>query len=492
VTEESRFQFDGWTLRPRSGELLRDGNVQRLPQQPLRVLVELLSHPAEVVTRERLVQVLWPKGVVDFDNSLNAVVRKLRAVLGDDSETPRYIETLPRIGYRFIGTLQPREASIPAVPPVAPAGVTEVPAEVRRVKRRHVVAVALALLAGAAALVWWPRTPNPDLSFQETDTVNPEPRRTSNKRAYELYLNGKFHRSRRDISGNSLALQSFEAALKEDPYFADAWAALSETYTGAGITQQIPVVDAFAKARAAALRAIELDSESASGHAALAVIKMNYDLDYEGAEKEFQIARAADESYARLWHGFALLRGYQGRVDEAYAYMGRAREIEPMTLLYSGSFANLLYHTRRYQEAMDHARSLLASQPRFDGARAVLIHSLVATGDIKGALEQLPLRFQAAPILSEDGLVYAHAGRRDDALQQIERLERRASEGFGLSYEIAVIYAALGEKEKGCESLLRSFTDHSQLIGWMKLDPRLDPLRDQPCYAEALKRLLGK
>ena len=95
MTETPEFHFDGWTLRTRSGELAREGNVQRLPQQPLRVLVELLSHPGEVVTRERLVEVLWPKGVVDFDNSLNAVIRKLRSTLGDDSETPRYIETLP-------------------------------------------------------------------------------------------------------------------------------------------------------------------------------------------------------------------------------------------------------------------------------------------------------------------------------------------------------------------------------------------------------------
>jgi len=84
-----------------------------LPQQPLRVLVELLEHPGEVVTRERPVEVLWPKGVVDFDNSLNAVVRKLRMVLGDDSGTPRYIETLPRIGYRFIGKVDAPAASQP-------------------------------------------------------------------------------------------------------------------------------------------------------------------------------------------------------------------------------------------------------------------------------------------------------------------------------------------------------------------------------------------
>jgi len=88
--------------------------------------------------------------------------------------------------------------------------------------------------------------------------------------------------------------------------------------------------------------------------------------------------------------------------------------------------------------------------------------------------------------------VYAHAGRRDEALAQIERLERRAKEGYGMGYEIAVIYAALGDKEKACAALLRSLTDHSQWIGWMKLDPRVDPLRDQPCFAEAQRRLLGK
>jgi len=487
VTDTTEFRFDGWTLRPRSGELIRDGNVQRLPQQPLRVLVELLEHAGEVVTRERLVEVLWPKGVVDFDNSLNAVIRKLRASLKDDSETPRYIETLPRIGYRFVGKFD--------AAPVPPAGQpAAAPVEMRRVKRRHHVAVTLAIAVGIAALVWWLRAPEPalDVSAQAAAAAPAgEPRRTTNQRAYELYLNGKFHRSRRDVRGLPLAVQSFEAALEEDPYFVDAWAALSDTYTGAGITQQMRIVEAMELARSAALRAIELDPKGASGHSALAVIKMNYDLDYAKAEQEFLLARAADNSYARNLHAFGMLRAYQGRVDEAFAYIGRARELEPTLLLYSGTYANLLYHTRRYTEAAEQARALLASQPRFDGARAVLIRSLVATGDIKGALEQLPLRFYPEPVLSEDGFVHAHAGQRDEALQQIERLERRAREGFGMGYEIAVIYAALGEKEKGCAALLRSLTDHSQLIGWMKLDPRLDNLRREPCFAEAQQKLLG-
>ena len=241
MTDAAEFRFDGWTLRSRSGELVRDGNTQRLPQQPLRVLVELLTHPGEVVTRERLVEVLWPKGVVDFDNSLNAVIRKLRAVLGDDSDTPRCIETLPRIGYRFVGNLD-----IPAADPAV------VPAEVRRVKRRHIVAVTLAVIAGIAGLAWWLRGPKlavDPLVSAGSAIPDSEPRRTSNQRAYELYLNGKFHRSRRDVDGSSLAIQSFEAALKEDPYFVDAWAALAGTYVGAGINQHMPVVEAMEKGR---------------------------------------------------------------------------------------------------------------------------------------------------------------------------------------------------------------------------------------------------
>jgi DNA-binding winged helix-turn-helix (wHTH) protein/tetratricopeptide (TPR) repeat protein len=487
VTDATDIHFDGWTLRTRSGELLREGNTQRLPQQPLRVLVELLTHPGEVVTRERLVEVLWPKGVVDFDNSLNAVVRKLRVVLADDSETPRYIETLPRIGYRFVGKIAAPVASRLAVieEPGAP------PAPGRRVTHRHMVAVALAVIGGSVALLWWPRTPKPEPFVHETGAQDKEPRRTSSQRAYEFYLNGKFHRSRRDIAGSPLAIQSFEAALEEDPYFVDAWAALAGTYIGAGINQHMPVVQAMEKGRAAALHALELDPKNAAALAELAVIELNYDLDYAKAEKHFIAASESDPGNARLWHGFGLLRAYQGRVDDAFQYFGRARELESTQLLYAGSYGNLLYHTRKYAEAIEHARSLLASQPRFDGVRVMLIRALVASGDLNGAAEQLPLRYSEIPFTSEDGLVYAHAGRRDEALAQIERLKRRAEGGFGMSYEIAVIYAALGDKQNGCAALLKSLTDHSQWIGWMKLDPRMDPLRGEPCFVEAQARLLN-
>jgi len=474
VTEAKDIHFDGWVLRPSSGELLRDGSTQRLAQQPLRMLVELLEHPGEVVPRERLVQVLWPQGIVDFDNSLNAVVRKLRVALGDDSETPRYIETLPRIGYRFIG-------SVSAAPKEAPTASTA--------PRFRWKAVAVAgVVAVLASVVWW--------EAQQTRTLagpvaqfGDSGGRSTNQRAYELYLDGKFQRSRRDVNGSPQAIEKFQAALREDPYFAEAWAALAETYVGAGIIQWMPIDEAMKQARTAALRAIELNPKLASGHSALGTIMLHYDFDFAGAERELTAARAADDRYSRIWHSFGLLRSYQNRTDEAFKYFGRARELEPMTLLYTYSYAGLLYQTRRYDEAIEFVRPLLASQPRFDQARGVLIRALVETGDIKGALEQLPLRFSEIPLLSDAGLVYAHAGRREDAVRELERLQRRELEGYGMSYEIAIVQAALGNLKEACAALRHAPDDHSQMLGWIRLDPRMDPLRKEPCYAEVSRRL---
>jgi DNA-binding winged helix-turn-helix (wHTH) protein len=119
-------RFDGWKVDFQSGEISRDGATNRLQDQPLQILDELVQKAGEVVTREQLIARLWPKGVVEFDTGLNSAMRKLRSALGDDPEAPRYIETLPRKGYRFIGRLEgdPLEDTVPALPQLpASAGV---------------------------------------------------------------------------------------------------------------------------------------------------------------------------------------------------------------------------------------------------------------------------------------------------------------------------------------------------------------------------------
>lgn len=132
--DKREIRFDGWHVDFASGEISRNGHTQRLQDQPLQILDELSRHPGEVVTREALIARLWPKGVVEFDTGLNTAVRKLRSALGDDADTPRYIETLPRKGYRFIAPLAP---TAPPPPPADPAVALDGSAHDRRASDRR-------------------------------------------------------------------------------------------------------------------------------------------------------------------------------------------------------------------------------------------------------------------------------------------------------------------------------------------------------------------
>src|SRR5262245_60552660 len=171
--------FDGWVLHHDSGELIRDGHRVRLQEQPLQILDELLSRPGELVTREQLIARLWPKGVVDFDTGLNSAVRKLRIALHDEAETPRYIETVPRKGYRFIGTIDSPGSAVPAssglrapalqseerpaapVPPETPAAAGSPPSRPAHMYMYVATGAAVLLLAGLA-LMTLRREPAPE------------------------------------------------------------------------------------------------------------------------------------------------------------------------------------------------------------------------------------------------------------------------------------------------------------------------------------------
>jgi tetratricopeptide (TPR) repeat protein len=156
---------------------------------------------------------------------------------------------------------------------------------------------------------------------------------------------------------------------------------------------------------------------------------LQYDRDFPKAEAELEKARVLDDRYARTWHTLGILRAYQGRMPEALDAVRRARELEPMTLLYNANYGLLLYYARRYDDAIAHVKPLLAAQSRFDQARSVLIRALVAGGNVEAALEQLPLRVSDRPTISDAGLVYAHAGRVADARAEIERIRRMGTEG---------------------------------------------------------------
>jgi DNA-binding winged helix-turn-helix (wHTH) protein/Tfp pilus assembly protein PilF len=469
VAAETDLQFDGWTVNRVSGEISREGRSARLSQQPLRILIELFDHAGEVVTREQLVKALWPAGIVDFDNGLNVAMRKLRVALDDVGDLPRYIETLPRVGYRFIG----KRGAEPA------AGANTRP------RAGIKLVLGLLALAGAVALGWWAGIDKP------VNTQATTPPHVPSVRAQELYLEGLSLRSRRDIEAGRLAQEKFEAAIREDPDYAQAWAAFGEGISVTVVRQLAAPAVGVPKARAAAERALALDDNLVEAHYLMGQIYMDHDKDFVAAQREYERARAINDKAARLWHHYGMWYGQMGQIDEALTALRRARELEPMTLLYAGNYGMLLYEARRYDEAIAFLRPMIEANPKFDQARGVLARAMMATGDLAGALQQLQARSYPGVHQSDLGVLYAKLGRRDDALGEIGRLEQRGREGYGAAYDQALIYTALGDLDRGCEMLTRAVTDHSILVNWMRLEPALDPLRGRQCYTAAEKRLYG-
>jgi DNA-binding winged helix-turn-helix (wHTH) protein/tetratricopeptide (TPR) repeat protein len=467
--EQATLQFDGWTVNRVSGEISREGHMTRLPQQLLRILIELTDRAGEIVTREQLVKAVWPQGVVDFDNGLNVAMRKLRVALDDVGDTPRYVETLPRVGYRFIGKLGV----------VAPSTTIEsTPGRSVR-QMRLVLGIAVVAFAAGLGLFWFNKR------------VADDTQHVPSAHAQELYVEGMHHRSRRDVDATGLALTKLEEAIKEDPEYAEAWAGYSRTLASAVVRQLTTPAEGLPKARAAAERALMLDPEVADAHVTLLHIHMDFDKDFAAASREVEKARQLGLDTASFWHYSAMWHAQQGRVEEGLADMRRARAMEPMTLLLSSNYALILFNARRYDEVIALLTPIIEANPGFDTGRSVLARALTATGRFDEALAQLQARRDVGAWQGDLGVLYAKMGRPEDALREIARLDALQSRGFGESYELATIRATLGDLDLGCESLARSLTDGSFLVNWMRLDPRMDPLRGRKCFADVEKKLYG-
>jgi DNA-binding winged helix-turn-helix (wHTH) protein len=468
VAAETDLQFDGWRVNRVSGEISREGRSSRLQQQPLRILLQLADRAGEIVTREQLVKILWPAGIVDFDNGLNVAMRKLRVALDDVGDAPRYIETLPKVGYRFLA--KPGEAkSAPEIPRQAPS----------RARGFALLAVVSLALGG---IFWWSSTSAPKLAT---------PKHVPSLRAQEFYLQGMHERSRRDVNPTNEALRLFDLALKEDPEYAAAWAAYGFTLAGSVMRQMNPPDKTVPKIRAAAERAIALDSDLIEGHVLMTHVLMDHDKNYAAAEASLERARATGQLTGRYWHYSAMMHGQLGRIDEALADMRRAREIEPMTLLYTSNYALILVNARRYEEAIAIMKPTVEANPKFDLARSILARALMATGDLTGARQQLEAREEIGLNQAELAVVYVRLGLRDLAIKELARIQANGPKGFGIGYYEATIYTALGDLDKACESLARARTDGSVLVNWMRTDPQMDALRGRQCFADVERLLYG-
>jgi TolB-like protein/DNA-binding winged helix-turn-helix (wHTH) protein/Tfp pilus assembly protein PilF len=631
IQERIKFGED-CELDPISYELRRSGRVLKLEHIPTEILLFLVEQRGNLVTREQIVDKIWGKGVfLDTDNSINGAIRKIRQVLKDDPEQPRFIQTITGRGYRFIApVLEPIAQSSSVSPITAVATETEFTDVAPIAPSRHrgwpiLLGLALSLLAVVSA--WFLRSYSPArrpgsgrlmlavLPFEnltgdssqdyfsdgmteemitELGGLNPEHlgviARTSvmfykhnpkpldevgrelgvqyviegsvrrnadqvrvtgqlirvrdqthlwarqydrelkdllkvqseiareisdeiqialrgdkaivppakqallpqNYEAYDLYLKGQYFWNKRTTDDFHRAISYFEQAIVKDPSYARAYAGLADSYALIGSYSLAPQTEFIPKARAAALRAVEIDDGLAEAHTALAVIVQNYDWDWQTAEKEYQRAIALNPNYATAHHWYAEHLAWMGRFDEALQESERARQLDPLSLIIASDNGAILYYSRQYDRAIGRFRGVREMNPDFSRAGMIRL-AYAQIGMFAEALADMKkdrrLYGDAPWVWWELAYIYGRTGQPAQARQAMAKLEewnRRRPVDPAL---FALAYIGMGNKDEAFVWLEKASAQHSIVLITLKVDPVYDPLRSDPRFQDLLRRV---
>jgi eukaryotic-like serine/threonine-protein kinase len=310
--------------------------------------------------------------------------------------------------------------------------------------------------------------------------------------AYEAYLRGRYHWNRRSEEGIRKGIEYFQEAIRLDPLYAQAHAGLAQAYDTLGSYSFITPEEAYTKARVAALHALEIDDNLSEAHVAMGGVLQNHAWDWAGAEEHFRRALAADPGNAGAYHWYSDLLSALGRADEAIAMMRRAQMLDPLSLTVNMSLGACLFYAHRYEDAVEQQRRTLELDPGFAPAHRMLGGALEQLGRLDEAIQA----YRAAASLSKDlaaAALLAHAvaraGRPDEA-RRIHAQLREDAEGRYLSpYSEAAIYAGLGEADAAFERLERAYAIRDRGMVWIKVAPRLDPLRGDPRFDALLRRM---
>ena len=320
-------------------------------------------------------------------------------------------------------------------------------------------------------------------------------RPTSDLTAYELYLKGRVLWGKRGGDNIRQAIAFYEQAIVRDPNYAPAYAGLAEAYVILPIYTDASAREAYAKAKAAALKALQLDDKLAEAHNALAMVLFLY-LDIAGSIPEFQRAIALNPNYATAhhWYGFNPLSTL-GRFDEAIAESKRAVELDPLSPVINSDLGSNLMVARRYDEAIAQLRKTLEIDPTFSLAHGALGEALQFKGDLPGAIAE----YTKAQELGADPRIRvlmaaakAQSGDKDAAVRMLAELEEASRNREIPGAQRAVLYTSLGNRTEAIRCLEQSVADlDSQDVAWIKVYPTWDPLRGDPRFEALVQKVVG-
>jgi tetratricopeptide (TPR) repeat protein len=284
------------------------------------------------------------------------------------------------------------------------------------------------------------------------------------------------------------ALGYFQRATGKDPSYAPAYAAMADCYNGLGIAGRLPYSEAYSKAKAAATTALEIDGDLAEGHAELADALVAGDWDWSTAEQEFKRALQLNPNSASVRRSYAGYLEAVGRPAEGIAQAERVLQLDPVSADSRAAVVGFYYAALQYDQAVAQARKALDVDPS-----AIPPFLLAVIYVEKGMYPEAIREFQKLGdhphVLGHMGNTYARAGQVTEARNAISKLQEHVQkEGLG-TYEIALVYAGLGEKDEAFAWLEKAYAVRDKGLTSIKIDPCLDPLRSDPRFPGLVRRV---
>jgi TolB-like protein len=314
---------------------------------------------------------------------------------------------------------------------------------------------------------------------------------TTNAEAYRLYLQGRYFWSKRKVPEMGKAIGYFQQAIDLDPNYALAYAGLSDAI--AQPNALVPYLERRDKAKAAVDKALALDPELAEAHSSLAHILLRYDLDFAGAERELKRALELDPRWIDIYQRLGELYAFQGRPEESISWMRKGLELEPFNVPLNAGYGASLYLMRQYDAALAQLQKTFEMDPNHRPTQLLFFNVYAAKGMHPEAVEHRLLELKiSGEDLWADRLreSFATKGWHAFLREDLKRFyELRDSPYLQPVYAEAGTYALLGEKEKAFDALERSIERRERpSLATLKVDPRFDILRDDPRFAELLKK----
>ncbi|MGA9354891.1 MAG: winged helix-turn-helix domain-containing protein [Terriglobales bacterium] len=309
--------------------------------------------------------------------------------------------------------------------------------------------------------------------------------------SYDLYLKGLYFFNKRTPADLQVAVQYFQQAIAKDPSYARAYAGLAKGYAILSAYSNQSAPEFMPKARAAALKALELDESSSEAHTALALVVQNYDWDWHTAEKEFRRAIELNPNDATAHHWYAEHLMWRGRFDEALEQSERAHQLDPLSLIIAADNGAILYFSRSYDAAIEKWRSVEDMDPGF--LRAHLIQgAYVEKGMFAEALadnEKLRPTISDAAYWSWQAYIHGRARQLTEAREAIHKLQEIDKITPADPTAMAHAFAGMGDKEQALAWLEKGYSQRSNALTTLKVDPAFDPLRGDPRFHDLLQRV---